>query len=156
MHRFPKLKNKKIKSKHGFTLIEVLFSVVLISFLAGITIPIYQSYQVRNDLDIAGTTFAQNLRRAQMLSQAEDGDASWGLYATTGNIILFKGASFALRDNAFDEATAIPENFIISGLSEVVFSKFYGVPQMTGTTTITSNINEKKDININEKGRVQY
>lgn len=156
MHCFPKLKNQKIKSERGFTLIEVLFSLVLISFLAGITIPIYQSYQVRNDLDIAGTTFAQNLRRAQMLSQAEDGDASWGLYATTGSIILFKGASFALRDNAFDETTAIPKNFIISGLSEVIFSKFYGLPQMTGTTTIASNINETRNININAKGRIQY
>ncbi|KKT34575.1 MAG: hypothetical protein UW24_C0026G0001, partial [Parcubacteria group bacterium GW2011_GWA2_44_12] len=34
----------------GFTLIEVLLSITAIAIIAGISIPVYQSFQNRNDL----------------------------------------------------------------------------------------------------------
>lgn len=148
------LENKK--SGAGFTLIEVLLSVATVAVLAGISIPIYQTFQVRNDLDIGTTTIAQTLRRAQILSQAVDGDISWGIYIVSGNIILFKGASYAARDTTFDEIFDVPTSITPSGVSEIVFAKFTGLPQTIGTITLISNINETRTITINTKGMVSY
>lgn len=140
----------------GFTLLEVLLSVTTIALIAGIGIPFYQSFQNRNELDIAGATFGQSLRRAQVLSQAVDGDISWGVSALNGNIILFKGNSYSARDISFDEVFDLPPSITLSGTSEIVFTKFNGTPQTTGTLTLTSANNETRTITINAKGSISY
>ncbi|OGI26088.1 MAG: hypothetical protein A3J76_04010 [Candidatus Moranbacteria bacterium RBG_13_45_13] len=145
-----------MKNAQGFTLLEVLLSVAAIAIIAGISIPIYQSFQVRNDLDIAAVEIAQTLRRAQVLAQAVDGDTSWGAYIQLGNITLFKGTSYVARDTNFDEVFDAPTSITPSGVSEIVFTKFTGLPQTTGTITLTSNANETRNITINAKGMVSY
>lgn len=146
----------KLQTDKGFTLLEILLSVAAIAVIAGISVPIYQSFQVRNDLDIAAVTIAQSLRRAQALSQAVDGDASWGVYAQSGSMTLFKGASYAARDAAFDEVFEVPASIAPSGVSEIVFTKFTGAPQTTGAVTLTSTANETRNITVNAQGMVNY
>ncbi len=140
----------------GFTLIEILLSVAAITIIAGISIPVYQSFQVRNDLDIATVEIAQSARRAQTLSQAVDGDTSWGIKIQSGSIVVFKGVSYAARDITFDEVFDVLTSITPSGVSEIVFAKFTGLPQTTGTITFTSNANETRTITINAKGVVSY
>lgn len=135
---------------------EVLLSIATIAVIAGISIPFYQSFQVRNDLDITANTLVQTLRRAQTLSQAVDGDANWGVKTEISDLILFKGASFATRDTNFDEIFTVPLTITPSGLTEIVFTKFTGLPQSIGTTTLTASTAEIRNININEKGTLTY
>ena len=137
-------------------MVEVMLSLAIIAALAGISAPIYQSFQVRNDLDIAGVTIAQSLRRAQVLSEAVDGDTTWGVDIRSGSITLYKGASYATRDTTFDELFDMPTSITPSGLSGIVFAKFTGLPQTTGTVTLTSNANETRTITVNSKGSVSY
>lgn len=146
---------KKLNHKRGFTLLELLLSLATIGLLAGLSLPVYRTLITKNDLDIAATTIAQNLHRAQILSQAVDGDTSWGLKAQSGSIILFKGTSFTTRDSSFDETFAISTTINVAGLTEVVFSKFSALPQISGTTTL-STANDSRIITINEKGMVDY
>ena len=140
----------------GFTIIEVMLSLAIIAVLAGISTPIYQSFQVRNDLDIATVTIAQSMRRAQVLSEAVDGDTTWGVDIRSGSITLYKGVSYAGRDTTFDELFDMPTSITPSGLGGIVFAKFTGLPQTTGTITLTSNANETRTITINSKGTVAY
>lgn len=149
-------KSYKLKAEQGFTLLEAMLSVIMIGILVGIFVPIDQLIQVRNDLDIATVTVAQSTRRAQTLSQAVDGDASWGVNIQSGSITIFKGTSYAARDTTFDEVFEVPTSITPSGLSEIVFAKFTGLPTTTGTTTFTSNANETRIITINAKGMVSY
>ena len=140
----------------GFTLLEVLLSVSAIAVIASIGIPVYQSFQNRNDLDIAATTFVHTLRRAAMLSQSVNGDMTWGAYAKSGSLTLFQGASYAARDSSFDEIFEMPATLALSGTQEYVFTKFTGLPQTTGSLTLTSVNNETRTVTINEKGMVTY
>ena len=156
-------KNSKFKIQNsfsGFTLIELLLSVAIITIIAGMSAPVYQSFQVRNDLDIAAVTIAQSLRRAQALSQAVDGDTSWGMYAQSGSITLFKGINFLTRDSSYDETFNLPSSITPSSVSgnfwEIVYAKFTGLPQTTGAVTLTANTNEARSITINEKGMISY
>lgn len=144
------------KARSGFTLLEMMLSVTILSLIFGMTIPMYRIFTVRNDLDIAVITIVQDLRRAQVLSQITDGDSSWGVHVSSGSILLYKGTSYVTRDSSFDEVTSIPTSIIVSGLNDVVFSRLTGFPQNTGTFSLTSSSNEIRNVTINQKGMVDY
>ncbi|MDO8260622.1 MAG: prepilin-type N-terminal cleavage/methylation domain-containing protein, partial [Candidatus Magasanikbacteria bacterium] len=53
----------------GFTLIEMLLTLTVIALLAGLSAPIYMSFQGRNDLNVANSVVVSSLRRAQTLAR---------------------------------------------------------------------------------------
>ena len=141
---------------HGFTLIEVLLSLSVMALIAGMGASIYASYEQQNALDIATGTIVENLRRASALSEAMEGDASWGVSIGTSTVTLFQGSNFAGRNQNFDETFQISRSITPSGLSEVVFLKATGTPQTTGTITLTTTANATSSITINAKGMVAF
>ncbi len=143
-------------STRGFTIIEVLLSVVLLSMIAGMSVPFTRIFLERNDLDQTTMTLAQTFRRAQFMSIAQDGDSAWGVKVTPSAILLFKGASYVTRDQLLDESTSIVPSIQFSGLDEVVFQKGTGIPSTTGTSTFTARSNEIRNVTINQKGMVNY
>jgi len=140
----------------GFTLIEIMLTLALFGVVAGITIPVHQSFQNKNDLDISASILAQSMRRAKALSQASDFDTTWGVYVATSTIAVFQGANYTARDSSYDEVFEMVDSISVSGISEIVFAKFTGEPNTTGTTILTSVNNDTKNIVINSKGMVQY
>lgn len=142
--------------QHGFTLVEVLLSVAIISVLAGLSLPVYQSFNNRNELDIIAQSLANDLRRAQLYSRGAQNDSQWGVEIQTGAITLFKGSVFASRDTAYDEATTVPATITVSGDSEVLFAKLSGAPDASGSITLTSVNNDTRTVTINAKGMVSY
>ena len=144
------------KSNQGFTLLEVLLTIAIIGILAGAAAPVFQALQNRNDLDIALTTTAQSLRRAQLLAQAVANDTTWGVKVRPGFIIIFQGPNFINRNTNFDEEFTMSSSLTFSGVSEFVFSKFSGLPQNPGTLILTTTNNESKSLNLNAKGTISY
>ena len=108
--------------RNGFTIIELMITVALVAVVVAFSLPAYQSFQVKNDLDVAVNTIVQSLRRAQMLAQASDGDTSWGVKVQSGSIVLFSGASFSARDTAYDENFDLPSTITPAGVTEVVYT----------------------------------
>jgi prepilin-type N-terminal cleavage/methylation domain-containing protein len=145
-----------MKMAHGFTLIEVLLSVTIITMLGTISLPVYASFQDRNNLQLTTESIANMLRRAQTYTRSVSGDSQWGVEIQSTSATLFKGAVFATRNTAFDETTAIPTTIAVSGLTEVLFAKFSAAPSATGTITLTSNANNTRAVGINAKGMVDY
>lgn len=168
------MQNKKIKkiilkeniqiNLVGFTMVELLLVVVMISILAGVSIPLYQSFQVKNDIDIGSSVIVQAFKRAQLLSQAADGDSMWGVKVQNGSIIVFKGTTYLAREENFDEFFDLSPsinisgtgNIVTSGTAENTFAKMTGIPQKTGTITLTSSTGETRNISINSKGMAEY
>lgn len=140
----------------GFTMIEMALSLAVITLIAGMSVPVYQSFQIRNDLDIATVSIVHSARRAEVLAGASDGDSNWGVKVEAGSIFVFKGSSFASRDSAYDEIFDLPASITPTGLLELVFTKFSGLPVSTGTTTLSSTAGEVRDIAINAKGTLTY
>ncbi len=142
-------------NRRGFTVVELMIAIALLGILVGAALAAYLPFQERNKVDLAVQSSVQELRRAQILSQAVDGDASWGVSVQVGTITLFQGASYALRDTSLDEEIAIDDSLTPSGLTEVVFTKFTGVPQSTGTLTLTGTY-ETRAVTINARGVLDY
>jgi len=150
------MKKNKFRKKSGFTLIELLIVVAIIAILAGLSFPFYHAVYQQNNLDIATTTLASSYRRAAVLSQAADGDATWGVKIQTGVITVFQGTSYAARDTVYDEDIDIGSDITITGVSEIVFTKLFGLPGVTGTTTLDASTGEQETVTINSKGMVSY
>jgi prepilin-type N-terminal cleavage/methylation domain-containing protein len=147
-----------VNREAGFSLIELLLCVAIIGLLTGMTLPLYQSYQNSNDVDLDTQSVAAMLRRAELYARTMNGDNSWGVKVQSGSATLFKGASYATRDTTVDETDALPSVITFSGtLSEVVFTKFTATPSATGTIILTHTANnDVRTITLNAKGMVDY
>lgn len=140
----------------GFTLIELLLSVSIIGMIGALSLPVYNSFMARNDLDIVSQQVAHALRRAQTYARGMDDDSAWSVEVQPTAITLFRGTSFASRNTGFDEVISLPGTVTASGLSEVQFSKLTATPNTTGSITLTSSVNETRTITVNAKGMVNY
>lgn len=141
----------------GFTLIEVLLSVVIISIIAGFSMPVFRSFQTRTDLELNTQNVAEMLRRAQTYARGMNGNSAWGVAVSANTATVFKGDTYAARDTTADETATIPPNLTTSGITEVTFSKFTASPSTTGTITLTdTQTNDSNTVNLNAKGMVAY
>lgn len=145
---------KQIK---GFTIVEMLVVVSIIIILAGLSSVHFTSIISNTNLDVSIQTVTGQLQRAQILSQAVKEDSTWGVRISSGQVVVFKGSDYINRDPNFDEISSVPEVIIFSGLSEVVFSKMYGFPDVTGDIDLLApGTGETKTVNINSRGRLDY
>ncbi len=140
----------------AFTLLEALLAVALVALVAGFSLPLYQSFAARNDLTLAAETMVHGFHLAQTSSQAVVQDQNWGLKAESGRLTVFAGSNFASRLPEQDEVFEISPAITVSGLTEVVFSKFSGDPFQVGSLTLTNLQNETRILTINSRGLVAY
>lgn len=141
--------------KKAFTLMEILLSMGLVAMMMGISVPILQSFQYKNEVDTAVSLAARALRTAQINSQASFQDAQWGARFAASSITVFKGATYAGRDTVFDQQYPIDSNIAVSGVTEIVFTKMKGETTNVGTITL-SQPGSARNITINAKGRLTY
>jgi type II secretory pathway pseudopilin PulG len=141
----------------GFSLVEM---IIIVGIIIGMLLAVgglWHVFQTQNDVQISATTYAQALRRAQSLAESTRGDSDWGVVINASSVTIFQGVTYATRISSFDETYSFGTALIVTGLSEVDFTKFTGLPMMTGTTTISATgATASKIININAKGNVTY
>lgn len=142
--------------QNGFTLLEVLLVISVIALLSGLAIPFLSAVQKRTDIDLAVGTTVRLHRRAQQLSQGMQGDSSWGVRVQSGSITLFKGLSYAARDASLDEVFQLSPSIVPTGVQEIVYAKFTGFPQATGTLILTAGSDETRTVSVQSKGTISY
>jgi type II secretory pathway pseudopilin PulG len=149
---------KKIKFFLGFTAIELILVIALISSSLAIVSPIYFSSKTKNDLRLSSEVLVDSLRRAQNLSMAVSDDSSWGVKIddSVGMVTIFKGDSYSTREDVLDEEVCLSSNIYFSGTNEIVFSKFYGRPSFVGELSLRSRDGQFLFISINKLGVVSY
>jgi len=138
----------------SFTLLEILLVIGIISVLLVFIVPVSLDFYKSQQLEVQTQSIIQTLRRAQSKATVVELDSSFGVYFGTSNYTLFKGNSYLLsRDVQYDEIFDLPGLINLTGLSEVVFSKFEGKPNVTGNIILSSD-SDTKTININQVGRI--
>lgn len=140
----------------GFTLLELLTSVAILTIVAGLSLPVYQSFVGRNDLDLSVQTVTSMIRRAETYARSGKTDTSWSVAIQSGVVTIFQGTSYVTRNTAYDETYDLPDSVTPSGLSEIQFSELKAAPNTTGTITLTSNTNDTRTLTLNAKGMVDY
>lgn len=142
-----------IFNQKAFTLPEVLIIVVIISILISLTLPLGLDFYRSQQLETHTQGIIQTLRRAQLKAMSSETDSSFGVYLTNENYTLFQGDSYNTRSAQFDEVFYLPAVLTLTGLSEIVFSKSEGEPNVAGDIILKSD-SETRTININEMGRI--
>jgi len=140
----------------GFTLIEMMLSLAVIVVITIISMPLYRSFLARNDLGLTSQRIAETLRRAQVYARGMKSDSAWSVEVQSATVTLFKGTSFAGRDTNYDETISLPSTLSASGLAEVQFTKLTGLPNTTGTVTLTTTASETTTVTVNAEGMVNY
>jgi len=130
--------------RRAFSLVELMLVLAVLALLAAFALPHYRNFLIRSDLERATQQMTQVLRSAQIRSQHGEQDSAWGVYTLQG--ILFKGESFANRDTGFDEVYPLPNSVTVSGITEVWFSRLYGIPSVTGTIILTAINGDVREI----------
>jgi prepilin-type N-terminal cleavage/methylation domain-containing protein len=137
----------------GFTLLEILLVIGIISILLILVVPISLDFYKNQEIETQTQFLIQTLRRAQLEAVSGELDSPFGVSISSQNYTLFKGNSYMGRDTRYDEIFDLPEIIQPSGISEVVFSKLEGKPSVTGNIILSNNSNTKI-ININLLGRI--
>jgi prepilin-type N-terminal cleavage/methylation domain-containing protein len=140
---------------NGFSLVEVIVVVGLLAFFGSVVGPVYKTVQTKGNLDIATVGTVSAIRRAQVAAESGNADSAWGVKISATSTIVFAGNSFDTRNVIYDEKIDMPSSITVSGTSEIIFSKFSGLPQPIGTTTLTSLFGSKNII-LNNAGTISY
>jgi prepilin-type N-terminal cleavage/methylation domain-containing protein len=142
----------------GFTLLEMLLSVLILGMLAAVTLPLYNSFLARNDLDIAAQRVAETYRRAQVYARGMKDDSAWSVERQSAVITLFLGTNFGGRNTLYDEPVTLENGITATGQTEIQFAKLTGLPNIgsTATVTLTTTTGQTKNVTINVQGMVDY
>ena len=140
----------------GFTLIELILVIAMITVIGGAVLPLSYKFLTRNDIELAAQKVVQSARRAEFLSASGNLDATWGIHVQTTDVTLFKGTSYLARDTSRDEKLSFDNAVILIGTTDFIFSKLSGYPVSAGTVTLTSQDNVVKNVVINSRGMVEY
>ncbi len=141
--------------QNGFTLIEVIISIALLSMLFGLAL--YGTTKLSTQLFIgpADANLVNVLTTASRRARDGVGGGAWGVYLpfdeqtrVLSEAVVYKGSSYALRDTAYDQTFAFSERvkFVSVDFSgsapttinshEVLFEKYSGQTSQYGSVEL--------------------
>ena len=151
----------------GFTLVELILIIGISAMLVTGIMVSYSKFYLSNQLQDANTQIKQALKQAREYSVSGYFNSSYGVHFssnnTSNNYIIYKGSSFAERDQPFDRISEINKNISFAsttlsaakGVYEINFSKNYGAPDNYGDIEIlNNNSGESNTIDINSLGTI--
>ena len=148
--------------RQAFTLIELLIVIGIMLILAAVVAPIYGNLQVSGQLNENTSQIIQTLRIARERSIARLNNASHGVYFQADRYTLHQGTSYVLRESEYDREVILDDalglSWSLTGTGEeddINFSKGLGVPNKTGTITLTHDVSGTRQIIINSFGMVE-
>jgi type II secretory pathway pseudopilin PulG len=143
--------------RKGFTTIELLVVIGIMVITVAAVLPMYSNLQVTAQLNETNSQIAQTLRIAKEESMSRLNNANHGVKFFSGSFVLYQGTSYALRDNSYDRTVTLePVLSITTTLvgDEINFTRASGLPDTTGTTTLTHMVNGTRHVFINSYGTV--
>ena len=115
-------KTNSIFQSSGFTLIELILVVAIISILALLSGTSLVSFLASNNLEVAGDKIVGAIRKAQSYAMDGKNNTTWGVCMSGNNLLLFSGSC---SSPTFSEIYNLP-GVNVSGLYEVTFSVITG------------------------------
>lgn len=129
--------------------------IAIIVVVTSVTIPLYSRWQISKTVASERMEIAQHIRLAQTRAESGKNNSSHGVYFLSTEYILYEGTAFTNRDPNQDQTFNLPANYLMSGLSDVVFEKKTGVPNIGGTITVVdTTTGETTTITINSIGLI--
>ena len=147
--------NIQNSSSNGFTFVEILVVMAIITFMAGIgfflSSDVFRSSSFSSDTDSLG--IALQRARSQAINNIDE--KPHGIKITGGDYIIFEGISYASRDTSKDETIKGNSTFTFTGPTEVVFTQLSGQCSLCGDIVINDG-SRTATILLNFEGRIDF
>jgi prepilin-type N-terminal cleavage/methylation domain-containing protein len=148
--------------ERGFTLVEMLIVIAIVFVLLTATMSLQGNYGVSSQLFSANIQVLQTVRLAREKSIGSLNNSEYGVFFennvnTNDRVVLYQGTSYALRDPLYDRATVFPKVISLASTfsnNDLNFSKGLGVPNDTGTITITHDAGVSEVLFVDSLGAV--
>ena len=128
-------------SSQGFTLIELLISIAIMIIIFSIGLYYFYNAKSGSNLSMETDSIISILEKAKSNAIAGKGGQNYGVNFGANNYTYFGGNSFILN-NPGNEVYSVSDGLSLSNTmsgsgGSVIFSRLTGVPQTTGTITVT-------------------
>ncbi len=151
------------RGQSGFTLVELLLVIAIMLALAVAAAPLYGNIHPSTQLNDNIAQIIQTTRIARERSFSRFNNSSHGVYfeinpSGDDKLILYQGNSYALRDAGYDREVPLSSSLSLSTTlpgNEIHFSKGFGIPNATGTVTLTHETRGARIMGINDFGMVE-
>lgn len=145
----------------GFTFIELLIVLGIMSIIALVALPFFSNSISRNDLQTSAWQLANDLRRARSAAMAAQSNSAWSVHLQSDRHVLFVGTTYNASDPN-NLITLLPATITLSAItlngggSDVRFSKIKGQTTDFGTITILdNNSGQSLVVSVNAAGHIQ-
>lgn len=122
----------------GFTFIELMLVIALITIIGVFIAPIGLSYYQSQLLNETSDGLVSALRQAESFAYTGRHNHAFGVFITADTYTVFEGDTYASRITSEDMVFPIASTVTVSGLQEIVFSEMSGTPRATGMVTVVS------------------
>ncbi|MFH1170431.1 MAG: GspH/FimT family pseudopilin [Candidatus Vogelbacteria bacterium] len=146
----------------GFTLVELLIVLAIGGIIAGAVGPAISHFPSGSQLDDVASDLKQTIQLAHARAVAGVASSTHGVFlelntGTPDRYILFRGANYAARDLLYDQPTMIREAIdltatLAGNATEISFTPRWGMPNATGTITLTHSVGDKRVLQLNDLG----
>jgi prepilin-type N-terminal cleavage/methylation domain-containing protein len=135
------MKINRLHSK-GFSVIEVLAVMLILSIVAGFTMIGFQNYARYQQYNQAVNDVQFILKQTRLAARNAQNDSDHGIHFANDSITRFVGDTFA---SGAAGNTVIPYSLVTiqwnltAGVDDIVFDKLTGLPSATGTIMLSGN-----------------
>ncbi|MDP3975175.1 MAG: hypothetical protein Q8P88_02745, partial [Candidatus Jorgensenbacteria bacterium] len=95
------------------------------------------------------------LRRAETFALANASSSSYGVSFRVDRAVLFRGATYASRETAFDEEHVLSPSVVVSAPGDVVFAPLSGMPGAATSITVGNGF-RSQGIDVNVHGVISW
>ena len=140
---------KQMKHKLGFTLIEVLMTIGLISAIASVSAPLMRSFLLGNNGQTTLDTLLSFVTQAQSYSLAGMQDAQWGVCLQNNQLWLITNTCSIANQQAYYQ---LPTSTTINYFDTFLFNKRGELSSPASISLITQQ--KTKTVSINQLGAI--
>lgn len=144
------------KSMRGYSLIEMILTVGMVSAIALYSFPMLMTSQAANDLKVTAHQVEGYIKEAQLLALSQENSSDWGVYVSGGNLTMYSGDTYATRDTTYDVTIALQDGVSSAANYDLNFAQMSGQLASTGTIILQNSLNEQKTITISTYGKLTY
>jgi len=142
----------KGKSAAGFTFLEIILVVAILTVVFGLGIPILYQFYTRYQLDSEYQLLHSLLAQARNSAMINRNESSHGFFMDSNNFMVFQGSSYASRSASEDRIFPRSGAISVNGPAELVFSSLAGAT--ASSTFILNNAYSQKTVYVNSEGLI--
>lgn len=140
-------------SVRGFSLVELLLTISISLVIGALVFPMSVSYLRSEMIETSRENMVSIVRKAHFQARHLRHDSAFGVRFLTDRYVLFEGGSYGARNTSEDQEFPLAGQLEVSGVTEVVFEKGTGDPNIAGNLTLSAH-DKTRTITIEETGNV--